>query len=83
MAERDDILYSTAHSILNVEGELQTTGMVARVVMVIEFHNEDGKPFVRAVSTHSSEWWHTLGLLTVAERLLTPGNDPIDVDWNK
>ena len=80
MAERDQILYDAAQSILGVEGDFQTTGMVARVVMIIEFHDDDGEPFVRAVTTDSSEWWHTLGLLTAAERIMTPGNDPIDAD---
>ena len=78
--KRDQILLDAGQAILGIEGDFQTGGMVSRVVMVIEFHDDQGEPFVRSVATDSSEWWHTLGLLGAAERIMTPGNDPIDAD---
>ncbi len=77
---RDQILLDAGQSIISLEGDFQTGGMVSRVVLIVEFHDEQGEPFVRCVTTDSSEWWHTLGLLGAAEKIMTPGNDPINAD---
>ena len=78
--ERDQILLDAGHAILGLEGDFQTGGMVSRVVMIVEFHDEQGEPFVRCVTTDSSEWWQTLGLLGAAERIMIPGSDHINAD---
>ena len=78
--KRDQTLLDAGQTIINREGDFQTGGMVSRVVMIVEYHDEQGEPFVRCVTTDSSEWWHTLGLLGAAKRIMTPGNDPIDAD---
>ena len=78
--ERDQILLDAGQAILGIEGDFKAGGMVLRVVMIVEFHDDQGEPLVRCVTTDSSEWWHTLGLLGAAERMMTPGNDPIEAD---
>ena len=78
--ERDRVLLDAGQAIIGIEGDFQTGGMVSRVVLIVEFHDDQGELFVRCVTTESSEWWHTLGLLGAAERMMTPGNDPVDAD---
>jgi hypothetical protein len=78
--DRDKILFDAAQRLLDLPSDLHKGGMPIRAVMVIELHGSDGEPYIRAIATESSEWWHTLGLLTAAERVLTPGHEPIDLE---
>ncbi len=77
---RDKILFDAAQGLLDLPSDLHDEGgMPIRVVIAIELHGSDGESYIRAIATMSSEWWHSLGLLTAAERILTPGHEPIDL----
>ncbi len=77
--DRDKILFDAAQLLLDLPSDLHATGMPIRVVIVIELQSVDGEPYIRAIASESSEWWHTVGLLTAAERILSPGHEPIDL----
>ena len=77
--DRDKILFDAAQGLLDLPSDLHEGGMPVRVVIVIELHGDDGEPYIRAITTESTEWWHCIGMLTAAERVLTPGHEPIDL----
>ena len=83
MDDSDDILYRAATELLATSVadppiEAEEAVIVQRVIMVVEFVDDQGEPKVRIRATESSEWWQTAGLLRAADLLLVPNGSQLD-----
>ena len=77
-SEVDDVIFEACDRLLQA---MDHKGVVTRAIVVFEYHDENGEPFVRASATRSTEWWHSAGLLTAAHTVLVPVGDHTNIEW--